>query len=116
MRSPAAFGIKGILKGVDAALLKFQEEANGVFKKYSVTERAPEPGVEVTGKSLEYALPCQVWEGKEVEARDAFEAFGERLAEIPGKKISPELLFESGSWSPRELEALEPLVSEPPLE
>ncbi len=117
MRSPAAFGIKGLVKQIDAGLLKFQDQAKELFQVFAVTGKAPEPGEPApTGKSFELKLPCQVKDGKEEEANKAFEAFGERKLELKGRKISAELLFESASWSPRELEALEPIVEEPPLE
>jgi hypothetical protein len=117
MRSPAAFGIKGLVKQIDAGLLKFQDQAKELFQVFAVTGKAPEPSEPApTGKSLELKLPCQVKDGKEEEAHKAFEAFGERKLELKGRKISAELLFESASWSPRELEALEPIVEEPPLE
>lgn len=117
MRSPAAFGIKNLVKQIDAGLLKFQEQAKELFQVYSVTGKAPEPNEPApTGKSFELQLPCQVHDGKEEEAAKAFEDFGERRFELKGKKLSAELLFESAAWSPRELEALEPIVEEPPLE
>lgn len=70
----------------------------------------------ITGKSLELELPCQVKDGEEEAAKAAFDSFGDRVLEIGGKKISPEVLFECNQWSPRELQALEPIVAEPPLE
>lgn len=117
MRSPAAFGIKGLIKQIEQGLLKFQEQAKELFQEYAVTGKAPEPNEPApTGKSFELKLPCQVKDGKEEEAKKAFDAFGERPLELKGRKLSPELLFESNSWSPRELEALEPILEEPPLE
>jgi hypothetical protein len=115
MRTPAAFSVKHIVKSVEAGLKQFQKEAQEeLFAKFAV---GGVPGTEqVTGKSLELDLPCQCVEGKEEEAKAAFEAFGNRVLEIGGKKIAPEVLFECNAWSPRELEALEPIVAEPPLE
>ncbi len=117
MRTPAAFSIKHIVKSLDKGFIQFREEAEKeLFSKFSVTGKTPEPQAPITGKSLELELPCQCPEGLEEEAKAAFEAFGNRVLEIGGKKIAPEVLFECNAWSPRELEALEPIVAEPPLE
>lgn len=117
MRTPAAFAIKHIIKALDKALLDFQKEAeDNLFGKFAISGKTPGQGEEVTGKSKELELPCQVKDGMEDEAKAAFEAFGEKRLEIGGKKIPPEVLFECNAWSPRELEALEPIVAEPPLE
>lgn len=61
-------------------------------------------------KSLQMGLPFEAISGKEQEAKDAIDAFGKTQFELPMKKISSELLFSVGEWTPIELQHLEPIL------
>ncbi len=112
MNTPEAFRVKHIVKALQKALdemgAKFRAE---ILAKYAQGgEGAPAGNVE--GKSLELKLPFQALEGMEEEAKEALANFGKREITVAFQKIRGDVLLAFGSWSPAELIALEPLVSD----
>lgn len=116
MKTVQAFSIKHMVKDIEAGLKKLQFECSEeIFKKYAVGGEKTVPPV-AGGKSLELQLPFEATSGMEADAKQALDDFGNRTIELNRKKLNPGILFECNEWTPRELEALESIVDEPPLE
>lgn len=110
MKTPQAFRIKHIIQAL-------QKEQNGMkdnFQKEVVALYATDgvAGEVKTPEAMMKGLPFEPMEGKIEDAEKAMAAFGKREFTINQNKISSDLLFSVGEWSPSELIALEPLVAE----
>lgn len=113
-KTPKAFQVKAVTKGLRDGFFAAREEyKNEIESKYAllVEGKVQEP-VEGT-KSKELELPFTAKLGTEGDAKGALEAYHKKELKLDQRKISAELLFEVNEWSPRELEALEFIVSEP---
>lgn len=114
LRDPVAFQIKFVTKGLREGFFKMKEEyKKEIEAKYAVKNETGQVVEATVGKSLELNLPFQCNEEHVADAKGALDEFNKRTCQIDRKKIPFEIIFQCNEWSPRELEALEHIVTEP---
>jgi hypothetical protein len=114
MKTPAAFAIKSITKSLREGFFKMRDEyKDEIESKFAVKENGKVLPPKEGSKAEEMKLPFACKEGAEGDVKGALDAFNKRELKIDRKKIAFELLFEVQEWSPRELEDLEPIITEP---
>ncbi len=114
MKDPKAFQIKFMTKAMREGFFKmsdeYKKEIQEKFAKKNEKGQIMDP---TEGKALELKLPFQCEDGVADQAKAALDEFNKRELKIDRKKIPFEILFEVNEWSPRELESLEHIVTEP---
>lgn len=110
MNKPEAFRVAHILSALENERKQmhelFKKEILAKYAKGGLTAEPP------TGKSLEMGLPFTALDGQEDAAKTAMENFSKREFTVPHKKVSGEFLFSVSEWTPQELIALQPIVTE----
>lgn len=110
MNKPEAFRIAHIVGALEQERKNmhelFKKEILAQYAKGGVTAQPAE------GKSAELNLPFSALDGKEEDAKTAMENFSKREFTVPHKKISGEYLLSVGEWTPQDLIALRPIVTE----
>lgn len=113
-KSPKAFAVKHITKALREGFFKMREDyQKNIEEKYAVKTDGKVTNPAEGTKAAELQLPFAVKEGTEGDAKGALDTFGKTIFTIDKKKLTSEVLFEVNEWSPRELEALEPIIEEP---
>lgn len=83
----------------------FQKEIMGKYAQGGEESKVP-----LTPEAHENGLPFTPLEGKLEEALQAVKDFGKREFTIKFPKITSEVLFSVGDWTPVELQYLEPAI------
>lgn len=110
MRTPKAFGTMHLTRDVRNGFMKMRESyKSDIVGKFQEKEEAPAEGSE----SAKHGFPFTCKQGLELACKAALDGFGKNVLTIERKKIDGALLFEMNEWTPRELEALEFLITEP---
>lgn len=114
LRDPIAFQIKFVTKALREGFFKMKDEyKKEIEAKYAQKNEAGQIIEATTGKAEEFSLPFQCTDEQAGDAKGMLDEFNKRFLQIDRKKIPFEVIFQCSEWSPRELEALEYIVTEP---
>lgn len=109
MKTPEAFRIKHIGKDLQEYSKQMQDDYKGLLKEYAQGGNQTPP---VSDLCESLGLPFEAAEGMAEKAKEAIDRFGKIECHIGHKPITGDFLLSVAEWTPAELQALEPVLSD----